>query len=127
MIDKPNTNGIITNFDHGAKLPRNSDPIPHNENLPITHRDISGLNKSSVTPIDDAVIIQFIPFVRPTHFRDISTTHFIPVGMDMMAYWGSGDMLVRPIFLVCGSKNRHKKANKGLSTVFFGFYRSLDQ
>ena len=42
----------------------------------MIHRDISTVNKSSVTPNNDTVLVQFICYVQPTRFHDISTTPF---------------------------------------------------
>ena len=61
--DKSNSNATITNFGCDVKFPRNYDALPHIENLRIIHRDIATVNKSSVTPTNETVIIQFILYV----------------------------------------------------------------
>ena len=48
-----NSNATITNFGRGAKFPRNYDALPHVQDLLIIHRDISRVNKASVTPTYD--------------------------------------------------------------------------
>ena len=119
-IGKSKSNALNTNFGRGAKFPRNYDALPHIKNLIIIYRDISRVNRSSVTPPDDTVIIQFICYVQPTRFHDISTTPFDSHGYGhqvlryaldgvLRAHWDSRGPLTRPMFLLCSSKNTRKK------------------
>ena len=89
LINKHNSNTIITSFICGAEHPRISNALTNDPNLLSIHRVISRVHKSCVIPTDDAVIIQFIRFVQPTRFRDISTTPFYSYGYRHQGLLGS--------------------------------------
>ena len=80
LINKPNSDAIITSFIRGAKLPCSSNALPHNQDLLIIHREISGVHTSSVIPTNDAVIIRFYCVVQTTYFPNIYTTVFYSHG-----------------------------------------------
>ena len=99
---------IVCPFIRGAKLqciPSVPDASPHNYNLIIIHRHISGVNKLSLTPTDDAMITDFIDSVQPMHFPDIQPHlcshkygHQIP--RLLRTIWGPRGPLASPMFFL---------------------------